>query len=83
MVIRVAVATYRWLDSIEVIHMIVTRLELEQRWKVEVYELGDTVDDAGEHDWHSLAYGFALGAGMPIEEAQNFAHYIRYSTNMG
>lgn len=52
-------------------------------WRVHVYNNAELIDDGNEHDWHSLAYGFALGLGMPIEDAQNFALYISYETDMG
>lgn len=45
---------------------------LIERWKREVYDKATEVDIGNIHDWDSLAYGFAMGAGLSPVAAEEF-----------
>lgn len=55
----------------------------ETFWKEEVFDRNAEVDPGKEQDWFSLCLGWALGKGMSLDEAHNFAIHIRYHTNLG
>lgn len=45
-------------------------------WVKGVYEKSDILDPDDQHDWKSLALGFALGAGATPEEAFKFVDML-------
>lgn len=59
------------------------KARLTALWKAEVADRSSEIDSAGEHHWHTLCYGWALGKGVQPEEAYKFATYIRYDTDLG
>jgi len=48
-------------------------------WRQRVYDQVVDVDPLSEHDWRSLALGFALGLGFKPDEAQRIARHIENS----
>lgn len=52
-------------------------------FKTEVHDRAKQVDPSEEQDWYSLTLGWALAKGMDPDEANEFAMYIRYNTNLG
>jgi len=57
-------------------------------WLTELFKLGVSdkskeIDPSNEEDWYSLTIGWAIGRGLDINEAKEFAVYIRYKTNLG
>lgn len=56
---------------------------LEAEWKLKVYDKANEIDPNDELCWYSLSVGFALQAGLSPEDANHFARYIRYNTNLG
>jgi hypothetical protein len=49
-------------------------LALEKEWVETIYDKSQEIDPGGEIDWCNMAYGWALGKGMSIEEASSFAN---------
>ena len=56
---------------------------LIELFKKEVHDRAAEVDPDNKHDWCDLTYGWAIGKGLPLEEAKEFAYHIRYKTNLG
>lgn len=52
-------------------------------FKAECDDRSAEIDPDDEHDWKSLTLGWAVAKGMKPEEAQEFASYIRYRTELG
>jgi len=48
-----------------------------------VDKLAATIDPGDEEDWGSLILGFALGKGLTVDEAHQFANHIRTETVLG
>ena len=62
----------------------------DEKWKKytdlfekEVHNRAVEVDPYNDQDWYSITLGWAIGKGIEPEEANEFATYIRYSTNLG
>jgi hypothetical protein len=53
------------------------------QFKSEVADRASQVDQYDEHDWRSLTVGWAVAKGLPPEEANDFALYVRYETDLG
>lgn len=49
---------------------------VQASWKLDVVDRSDVVDPVSEHDWRSLALGYAIGKGMSIEQAQDFINTL-------
>jgi hypothetical protein len=58
----------------------VTTLEL---FKKEVSDRSHIIDPNSELDWYALTLGWALAKGDSVEDAINFACYVRYHTDLG
>ena len=56
---------------------------LEHAFESEMHLQGKEIDPDDELDWYSLTLGWAIGRGMKIEDAKNFASHIRYHTELG
>ncbi len=41
------------------------------------------LDPNNEYDWYSITLGWAIGKGLTLDDAENFATYIRYQTDLG
>lgn len=48
----------------------------------EVSENGKKIDPDNEHDWRSLTLGWALAKGLEPNDANDFAIYVRYNTEL-
>lgn len=59
------------------------RKQLIDLFKKEVHEKFKEVDPDDEQDWYSLTLGWAIGKGLPVKEAKEFATFIRYKTDLG
>lgn len=57
--------------------------DLVSQFKTEVDDLGKEIDPSNEQDWFSLTLGWAIGKGLNIEDAHDFAIFIRYETDLG
>lgn len=65
-------------------------MDLKESWnplltqfKTEVDDRSGEVDQYDEHDWLSLTVGWAIAKGLSPEDANDFATYVRYNTDMG
>lgn len=56
--------------------MIPNEEQLVEVWKRGVFDKADVLDPGYEHDWRSLALGFALGNGHSIELAEEFVRIL-------
>jgi hypothetical protein len=56
--------------------------QLTQKYIAQVHSRDD-VDPGDEMCWYSLAYGWAMGKGLPPRAALEFARHIRYNTDFG
>ena len=52
-------------------------------FEIEIHNNSKEIDPCNEHHWLALTYGWAMGKGLPIEDALDFALYIRYYTDLG
>ncbi len=59
------------------------RGELAQAFKVEVHDRAAEVDPDSDYPWLHLTVGWAIGKGLSPEDANEFASYIRYETDLG
>jgi hypothetical protein len=59
-----------------------TQATVEQ-FEREVSNRANLVDPDGEQDWFSLTFGWAIAKGYDIYVAHDFAHHIRYNTELG
>ena len=61
------------------------KAELTAAFKREVYDKIDVEneDDFMDEDFRSLTIGWALAKDLTVEEAFDFASYIRYETDLG
>ena len=41
-----------------------------EQWKYNVRDKWEEIDPHSEEDWHSLAFGYFLGLGLSVEDAQ-------------
>jgi len=57
--------------------------EFSRLFKEEVSEKSKEIDPCNEQDWFSLTLGWAIGRGLDIDAAKEFAIYIRYKTDLG
>jgi hypothetical protein len=62
--------------------------ELEKKFytlafKAEIRDRAEEVDPNDNEDWFSLTLGWAIGKGLTIREAYDFAIYIKYETPLG
>jgi len=57
--------------------------ELVKQFKAEVSDRSGEIDPDNSEDWFSLTLGWAIGKGTNIEEAHDFAMYIRHKTKLG
>jgi hypothetical protein len=55
----------------------------QEAFKAQVSDRASEIDPDQEEDWYSMTLGWAIGSGMPIKEAQEFALHIRYHTRLG
>lgn len=53
-----------------------TKKEVIEAWEKEICQKANEVDEANEFHWESLFVGFAIGKGLPIEEAIDYKFYI-------
>lgn len=53
------------------------------RFKKEVHDHSKEIDPDDSQDWHSLTLGWALGKGLPVKDAHEFATHVRYRTDLG
>ena len=53
------------------------------QFKSEVADRASEVDQYNEHHWLSLTVGWAVAKGLPPAEANDFAIYVRYETDLG
>lgn len=51
-------------------------------FKEEVTDRASDVDPDNEQDWGSLTLGWALAKGMTPNEANEFATFVRYNTDL-
>jgi len=56
---------------------------LERAFKTEVYDRRVEIDSNNEQDWYSLTLGWAIAKGLNPANANEFALYIRYDTDLG
>jgi hypothetical protein len=52
-------------------------------FKAEVNDRAKEIDPGNEQDWFSLTLGWAIGKGLSPDNADEFARYIRYKTELG
>ena len=45
-------------------------------WKMQVYDNSAEIDPNDEYTWRGVALGWALGQGMPLDQAQEFVNYL-------
>lgn len=57
--------------------------QMQKEFKAEIHDQAEKVDPENELDWFALTLGFAIGRGMTIEAAREFALHIRYDTDLG
>lgn len=63
--------------------------EPKPQWVPLIQEFADKVasnkdvDPEGEYHWGDLTYGWALAKGLEVEDAKEFASFVRYCTNVG
>ncbi|MHD0644776.1 hypothetical protein ACYPKM_04025 [Pseudomonas aeruginosa] len=50
-----------------------------ERFEEDVLDKGEEVDPDDAKDWNDLAFGYALGAGLNLEEAEAFTQMYRDS----
>ena len=43
--------------------------EAIKRWEFSVRKISEDIDPSNTHDWLSLCYGYMLGLGLTIDEA--------------
>jgi hypothetical protein len=55
---------------------------LQAQFKTECHDHGSEIDPENNHDWLSLTIGWAIAKGLSPDNANDFAIYIRYSTNL-
>ena len=46
---------------------------IQERWQSEVFDKPDDIDSEGRYVWEGVLLGFLLGAGVPLEQAENIA----------
>lgn len=56
---------------------------LTDQFKVECSDRSSEIDPENELCWKSLTAGWAIAKGLDPEDAYDFAHYIRYKTDLG
>lgn len=56
---------------------------LVQEFKTEVNDKASEIDPHDEYCWSSLTAGWALANGLSPDDANEFASYIRYNTDLG
>ena len=54
-----------------------------EQFKKKVHDQSNVIDPDSSEYWKSLTLGWAIGKGMSIQEAKDFATFIRYHTNLG
>ena len=57
--------------------------KLTDEFKTELHDRAKDIDPDNEHEWGTLAYGWALANGLSPKDALEFAEYIRYHTDLG
>lgn len=56
---------------------------MQRDWVRQVFSRRERIDPNNEEDWYSLALGYALGKGVSVTTAHQFALHIRYHTPLG
>lgn len=52
-------------------------------FKTEVSDKAEEIDPHNMHDWFSLTLGWAIGKGLSLKDAKDFAIYIKHETPLG
>ena len=52
--------------------------QLHSQWVKEVCKKPKSVDKDNQEDWHSLCLGWAIGKGLTIKDAKDFASKADY-----
>lgn len=45
--------------------------KIQDRWHAEVYDKAEAVDPHDDYTWDGLLLGFLLGAGVPLQQADD------------
>jgi hypothetical protein len=59
-----------------------SRAEHVEMFKREMWDFREEIDPQSIFNWVDLGLGWALGKGMDIEEAKDFAIHIHYHENL-
>jgi hypothetical protein len=57
-------------------------MQLVPSFKKNVSDKSGQIDSNNEQDWYSLTLGWALGKGLSVSDAHDFARFIRYHSNL-
>lgn len=60
------------------------KAQLTEQFKTEVHDKVLESEDEFQHeDFHSLTLGWAIAKSLSVQDAFDFASYIKYYTNLG